>query len=70
MTPAYSKGEWKKRQAAVLESDRLRLVVLPGGGHIASLTLKEGDAANINPLWEVTWDSMEPKDFKERSEGA
>jgi len=65
MTPHYSEGAWNKRRAVFLESDTLKLGVLPGGGHIASLTLKEGPGANINPLWTVPWDSMDPKDFKE-----
>jgi hypothetical protein len=40
-----------------LENDLLSLVILPGGGHIASLTLKSNP---INPLWEPTWKSIEP----------
>ena len=63
MTPKYSEGAWNKRRAVFLESDKLKLVVLPGGGHIASLTLKEGAGANVSPLWKAPWDSIEPKDF-------
>jgi hypothetical protein len=61
---SVSTGAWKKnRKACFLDNDLMRVAILPGGGHIASLTLKSGPAAGINPLWEVPWPSMEPNEF-------
>ena len=33
---------------------------MPGGGHIASLTLNSGRGARLNPLWLPPWRSVEP----------
>lgn len=48
------------RRSVHLENDHLRLTLLPGGGHIAGLTLKSN---GVNPLWEPPWDSIEPADY-------
>ncbi len=40
-----------------LENDRLRLTLLPGGGHIAAVTLKEN---GVNPLWDPPWETVDP----------
>lgn len=53
---------WNKRKAWFMENDSVRAAVLPGGGHIGSLTLKKGP--DINPLWQVPWVSMEPDEWK------
>lgn len=60
-----TKGKWNARSAVTIENDRLKLVVLPGGGHIAALELKSGPAKGISPLWKVPWPSMEPSRFKD-----
>src|SRR5581483_3815895 len=57
------RGEWNTRQAFFLENDRLSLAFLPGGGHIAAMMLKQGAAANLNPLWQPPWPSLEPMYF-------
>ena len=46
------------RKAWKLENEKLRVTVLPGGGHIAELTLKGG--REVNPLWVPPWPSIEP----------
>jgi hypothetical protein len=58
-------GTWepKNRKAWFLANAAVEVAVLPGGGHIASIALKGGPAAGLNPLWEVPWTSMEPADF-------
>jgi hypothetical protein len=45
------------RRAAVLENATLRVVVLEGGGHIASVLDK---ASGVSPLWIPPWRSIEP----------
>jgi hypothetical protein len=46
------------RKAWRMENDKLRVTVLPGGGHIGELTLKGG--REVNPLWVPPWPSIEP----------
>jgi hypothetical protein len=48
------------RRAVHLENDFVRLTVLPGGGHIAGLTLKSN---GLNPLWDPPWPSIEPSSY-------
>ena len=43
-----------------LENDRLRLTLLPGGGHIAAVTLKEN---GVNPLWDPPWETVDPSAY-------
>jgi hypothetical protein len=45
------------RRAAVLENAALRVTVLEGGGHIASVLDK---TSGVNPLWIPPWPSIEP----------
>lgn len=54
---------WKGRKARILENGRIRLVYLPGGGHIGALELLDGPAKDLNPLWEPPWPSIEPEDY-------
>jgi hypothetical protein len=48
------------RRSAVLENGALRVTVLEGGGHIASVLDK---ASGINPLWIPPWPSIEPSAY-------
>lgn len=48
------------RRAWTIGNDKIKLVVTPGGGHIASMTLNSGVGANLNPLWLPPWKSVEP----------
>ncbi|MEZ5363371.1 MAG: hypothetical protein R2748_13770 [Bryobacterales bacterium] len=54
------------RRQAVLENDKLRLVVLPGGGHIASVTLRSNP---VNPLWDPPWETIEPSQYDAAKHG-
>ena len=53
---------FRNRQAWELDNDALRLVILAGGGHLASLTLTEGP--RLNPLWVTPWPTREPWDYR------
>ena len=48
------------RRAAVIENQALRITVLEGGGHIASVLDK---ATGVSPLWVPPWPSIEPSAF-------
>ena len=48
------------RRAAVIENQALRIAVLEGGGHIASVLDK---ATGVSPLWVPPWPSIEPSEF-------
>ena len=49
---------WKGRKGWKLDTGALSLVMLQGGGHIASVTLNEADA--VNPMWQPVWKTREP----------
>ncbi len=57
---AAESADYHGRRAWTLQNDKIRLVVTPGGGHIASLTLNSGPGANVNPYWLPPWQSVEP----------
>jgi hypothetical protein len=48
------------RRAWLLQNSQMKVIITPGGGHIASMTLKSGPGANLNPLWLPPWPSVEP----------
>jgi hypothetical protein len=48
------------RRAAIVENAALRVTVLEGGGHIASILDK---ASGISPLWIPPWPSIEPSAY-------
>ncbi len=52
--------QYHGRAAHAIENDRLRVVVLTGGGHIAAIVDKE---SGVNPLWSPPWPSIEPSAF-------
>ena len=49
------------RRAAVLENAALRVAVLEGGGHIASIL---DNASGVSPLWIPPWPSIEPSAYE------
>jgi hypothetical protein len=51
---------YNDREQALLENDKVRLTLLPRGGHIAALTLKSNGA---NALWDPPWETIEPSSF-------
>jgi hypothetical protein len=52
------------RKAWNLQNQKMNVVVTPGGGHIASITLRSGRGANVNPLWLPKWRSVEPGNWR------
>ncbi|MDE0109836.1 MAG: hypothetical protein OXJ37_02920 [Bryobacterales bacterium] len=48
------------RRQVHLENDRLRVTLLPGGGHIAAVELKE---TGVNPLWDPPWETIDPSAY-------
>ncbi len=50
---------FRNRPGWALDNGHLRLVLLEGGGHFASLTLTGPDRP-VNPLWEPPWTPCEP----------
>ena len=52
------------RKAWKVQNEKVQVVVLPGGGHIASITLRSGSGANLNPLWLPPWQSVEPGNWQ------
>lgn len=54
----------KGRKFWIFENRSLRLLVAPGGGHIAALHGRRGGRLLPNPLWEPPWKSMEPMAYR------
>lgn len=54
---------YANRRQVHLENDRLRLTLLPGGGHIAAAALKEN---GVNPLWDPPWETIDPSSYDPR----
>jgi hypothetical protein len=54
---------FRGRKGWEVDNDGLSLVMLAGGGHIASITLHEG--ARVNPLWVPVWKTIEPWKYTE-----
>ncbi len=58
---ACLKSQWNGRGAYTLHNDRVQLVTLTGGGHIAEFEfLAATEMPVLNPLWVPPWKSMEP----------
>ncbi|MEI6169202.1 MAG: hypothetical protein WCS52_18625 [bacterium] len=53
---------FKGRQGWELDNGVLQLVMIRGGGHFASLMLKNGPC--VNPLWNPVWQGIEPWHYK------
>jgi hypothetical protein len=58
---AFTRMQWKGRDAIRLENDAIELISLTGGGHLASLRFlhREGPLAQ-NVLWEAPWPTVDP----------
>ena len=68
---ACLKTNWNGRQAYTLRNDRVQLVTLPGGGHIAEFQfLPETGLPVLNPLWVPPWKSMEPYQYRAEKHAA
>ncbi len=55
---------YANRRQVHLENDLLRLTLLPGGGHIAAVVLKENGAS---PLWDPPWETIDPSSYDPRA---
>src|SRR5437868_314458 len=65
LIPLTAQGQtYHGRKAWTLTGDKITIVVTPGGGHIASVTLNSGKGAGLNPLWLPPWKSEEPGNWK------
>lgn len=62
-TYAQKTVDYHGRKAWALENRAVRVLVTPGGGHIASVTLLSGGAKGLNPLWLPPWQSIEPQNL-------
>jgi hypothetical protein len=51
------------RPAWTIQNGKMKVVVMPGGGHIAALTLTRGKNANMNPLWTPPWKGIDPQNW-------
>lgn len=60
LVAAAHAAEYHGRKAWTLRNNKIQVTVLPGGGHLASITLRSGRGAGINPLWLPPWRSVEP----------
>lgn len=59
------KTKWNGREAYTLQNDLVRMVTLPGGGHIAEFQfLAETGLPVLNPLWVPPWKSIEPYKYR------
>lgn len=57
---------WRGRSAYTIANDRLSLSWLLGGGHLASLTCRDGRARDVNLLWEANWRAIDPEKYSQR----
>jgi len=55
--PYIEPTDFRGRPAVSLQNDRIGLIMLAGGGHIASVRLPGNP---VNPLWEPHWPALEP----------
>jgi hypothetical protein len=61
------KRPWRDREAYLLGNDKVRLVVLTGGGHIAEFRFAESTGLpTMNPLWVPPWKTIEPYEYREK----
>ncbi len=65
LAPLSAQGQtYHGRKTWTVKSDKITLLVTPGGGHIASVTLNAGKGTGLNPLWLPPWNSEEPGNWK------
>jgi hypothetical protein len=57
--PSCDPINWRGRTATRLSNDKLELIILHGGGHLAHLSLRS-PPASTNVLWEAPWTTADP----------
>ncbi len=65
---AFAAQDYHGRRAWRLQNDRMQVTIVPGGGHIASMTLNAGRGAGLNPLWQTPWRSLETGQWRGRGD--
>ena len=58
--PAQAQQSYHGRRVWPLQNGKMKVLIAPGGGHIASMTLNSGRGSGLNPLWLPPWKSTEP----------
>ncbi len=59
------KTVWQGREAYLLGNDRVRMVNLTGGGHIAEFRFAESTGhPTVSPLWVPPWKTIEPYRYR------
>lgn len=67
----WRKHAYNGRAAWLLENERLRFVMLEGGGHVAEIALAGSrPPGGINPFWQPPWPAIEPYRFSMERDGA
>lgn len=56
--------QWNSRRCIVLRNEEIELVMLTGGGHLASLRSISSEA---NALWQAPWKTVDPDDPQQSS---
>ena len=64
--PALTKTKWRDRPAFCLNNGVVQLTTLTGGGHIADFRLLDPTGSSVNSLWEPSWRTMNPDEFRGR----
>ena len=59
-TSALAADDYHGRAAWTLSNGKAKVIITPGGGHIASFTLTSGKGKDVNPLFLPPWKSVEP----------
>jgi hypothetical protein len=60
LVSAAQAQDYHGRKVWTLQNGKMTVLIAPGGGHIASVTLNSGRGAGLNPLWLPPWQSTEP----------
>ena len=63
MNENWKSSKYRNRIGWTYTSNSFRTTILQGGGHIAELTMLNTKHGDINPLWSVPWDTIEPQDY-------
>jgi hypothetical protein len=63
-SPALREGKFEGRRAYILETSRMRVSALAGGGHLAEIRLKTGDPRqDVNPMRVPHYPTIEPQEY-------
>jgi hypothetical protein len=61
----FKKSKWQERKSFVLGNGLIRLVTLPGGGHLAEIRFEESSGnSTLSPLWVPPWKTIDPNKYQ------